>query len=334
MSELTLETRERVRALVLLSGGLDSRLAVCVLRAQGIDVHGVVFDSPFFSLAAARAGARQLDIPLHVVDFTADIVALLGHPPHGFGSCMNPCVDCHARMIRRAGQMMEQEGFQFLATGEVLNERPMSQNRRSLDVVAADSGYADWLVRPLSAALLPETRAEREGYVDRAGLLGLEGRSRKPQFELARQYGLKEYPSPAGGCRLTEPNFCKRLHDLKEHEGLAGVRNLVLLRHGRHFRLADDVKLIVGRNENDNAVIEGSAELYDIVLNVEDVPGPTGLMPFTARDEQVRLGCEICARYSDAAPGEPVRIRVRSARGSDRMTVAAADPVVASALLV
>jgi tRNA U34 2-thiouridine synthase MnmA/TrmU len=334
MPDLKLETTERVRALSLLSGGLDSRLAVCVLRDQGIDVHGVVFDSPFFSLDAARAGAAQLDIPLHVVDFTPDIVELLQDPPHGFGSCLNPCVDCHARMIQRAGQMMDEAGFHFLATGEVLNERPMSQNRRSLAVVAEESGYGERLVRPLSAALLPETRVEREGHVDRSRLLALQGRSRKPQFELAERYGLKEYPSPAGGCRLTEPNFCKRLQDLREHEGLRGVRNLELLRYGRHFRLDERVKLIVGRNEADNAVIEGSAELYDIVLKVEGVPGPTGLMPFTAREEQIRQGGEICARYSDARPGDSVTIRLRSARGSTRMAVKPAGPEQTSALLV
>ncbi len=309
------EEREPVRALNLLSGGLDSQLAVCVLKEQGVEVHGVAFDSPFFDIAPARLAARHLDIPLHVVDFSRDILDLLKDPPHGFGSCMNPCIDCHARMLRRAGEMMDDMGFHFLSTGEVLNERPMSQNRRSLDIVAKDSGYSEYVVRPLSAALLPETEPERKGWLDRTKMLSLQGRGRKPQFELARKYGLTDYPSPAGGCRLTEPNFCRRLADLKDHEGLAGVRSIRLLRYGRHFRLTPNTKLIVGRNEKDNAVLEGAAELCDVVLEMVDVPGPTGLLPTTVGDRELGLAAAICARYSDCPPGEPAAVRVRSARG-------------------
>lgn len=329
-----MHVRDGVRALSLLSGGLDSQLAVCVLRAQGIEVHGVVFASPFFNIAPARRAAAQLGIPLHVVSFLGDIVELLNGPKHGFGKCMNPCIDCHARMFKRAGEMMDDQGFHFICTGEVLNERPMSQNRQSLEVVARESGYADFIVRPLSARHLPPTRAEREGWVDRERLLGLQGRSRKPQFQLAEQYGLKEYPSPAGGCRLTEPNFCRRLEDLKSHEGLTGERSLVLLRYGRHFRLGAKTKLVVGRDESDNAVIEGSAELYDLVLKLEDVPGPTGLLPITAREADVILSAQICARYSDCAPGQTVAVRVRSARETRRLDVVPAASDVVEALRV
>jgi len=305
---------ERIRALSLLSGGLDSQLAVCVLKDQDVDVHAVVFDSPFFNIAPAKAAALQLDIPLHIVNFNGDILELLKDPPHGFGSCMNPCIDCHARMLQRAGEMMDDMGFHFLSTGEVLNERPMSQNRRSLEIVARTSGYAERIVRPLSAALLPESEPERRGWIDRSRLLALQGRSRKPQFELAQRYGLTDYPSPAGGCRLTEPNFCKRLADLREHEGLNGVRSIRLLRYGRHFRLSPNVKLIVGRNEKDNAVLEGTAELYDLILRMVDVPGPTGLLPMTAGGDALGRAAAICARYSDSPPDEPVTVRVRSAR--------------------
>ncbi len=310
-----------VKALSLLSGGLDSQLAVCVLKEQGIEVHGVVFVSPFFEVAPARRAAGQLGIHLHEVNFLTDIVELLNGPKHGFGKCMNPCIDCHARMLRRAGEMMNEMGFHFLCTGEVLNERPMSQNRQSLDIVAKESGYADHIVRPLSARCLPPTQPELTGLVDRERLLGLQGRGRKPQFELAARYELEEYPSPAGGCRLTEPNFCRRLEDLKNHEGLRGEHSLVLLRYGRHFRLAGGTKLIVGRHERDNAVIEGSAELYDLVLKLEGVPGPTGLLPITAREEEIALAARICARYGDCAPEETVAVRVRSARENHRIQV-------------
>jgi len=319
------ETRE-VRALTLLSGGLDSQLAVCLLKEQDIRVHGIVFESPFFDSAAAKEASEHLDIPLHVINFSGDIVSILNEPRHGYGSCMNPCIDCHARMLKRAGEFLDDNGFHFISTGEVLNERPMSQNKQSLRVVANESGYADLVVRPLSAGLLPETEPERRGWVDRSRLLAIEGRGRKRQLQLAEHYGLKNVPSPAGGCRLTEPNFCRRLLDLKDHEGLAGVRSLHLLRFGRHFRLADNVKAIVGRHEKDNAILEGNAELYDLVLKVEDAPGPTALLPITADDQQVRLCAAICARYSDCPPAAPVTVRIRSSQGIRRVDVEPVDP--------
>jgi len=318
---MTFDLTTRRRALSLFSGGLDSQLAVFVLKDQGIDVHGVTFESPFFDSNVARDAAERLGLPLNVTNFAGDIISLLDKPKHGFGAHMNPCIDCHARMLARAGEMMEDMGFHFLCTGEVLNERPMSQTRASLELVARESGYADLIVRPLSARLLGETKPERLGWVDRSALLAMEGRSRKNQLQLAARYGITEFASPAGGCRLTEPNFCRRLNDLKDHEGLNGVRSVTLLRFGRHFRLGETVKIIVGRNEKDNAVLEGNAELYDLILKVEDAPGPTGLMPFTANNEQVRLGAAICARYCDSPSGQPVMVKIRSSRDAKRMEV-------------
>lgn len=331
---MIVDLTERVRALSLLSGGLDSQLAVCVLREQGIDVHGIVFESPFFDSRPARAAAEQLHIPLHVQDFSTDIIDILKAPKHGFGTCLNPCIDCHARMLKRAGEMADEEGFDILSTGEVLNERPMSQNRRSLQTVAMESGYAHIIVRPLSAGCLDETPPERDGKVDRSRLLSLQGRGRKPQFALADRFGLKDYPSPAGGCRLTEPNFCKRLDDLRHHEGLNGMRSITLLRYGRHFRLNERLKLIVGRNENDNTVLEGCAELYDLVLKPEGVPGPTALLPFTALADEIRLSAEICARYSDCSGEAPVSIRIRSSRDVKRMDVMPAQHEQVEALRI
>ena len=318
--------RKQVRALSLLSGGLDSQLALCVLREQGVEVHGVSFDSPFFNIEPARAAAARLGVPLHVVDFTADIVELLRHPAHGFGRCMNPCIDCHGRMLRRAGELMARMGFDFLATGEVLNERPMSQNLRSLRVVAELSGCPELVVRPLSARLLPETRPEREGWLERGRLLALEGRSRKPQFDLALRYGIGEYPTPAGGCRLTEPNFSARLRELKQHEGLDDVRALRLLRLGRHFRLAPRVKLIVGRDAADNAALEALARPDDVVLWLESVPGPAALLGPAADEALVATSAAICARYSDAPRGLPVEVCVRTGEGERRVSATAMAP--------
>ncbi|MCX7591062.1 MAG: tRNA 4-thiouridine(8) synthase ThiI [Kiritimatiellae bacterium] len=331
---MTKDTPARIRALCLFSGGLDSQLAVCLLREQGIEVHGVVFDSPFFDVRPARRAATKLALSLYEVDFTRDIVELINNPRYGFGSGINPCIDCHGRMLKRAGELMEEKRFQFLCTGEVLNERPMSQTRQSLVIVARDSGYADLVLRPLSAKLLPETLPERLKWVDRERLLALSGRNRKPQLELAARYGLADFPAPAGGCRLTDPNFARRVRDLRSHEGLGGVRALQLLRVGRHFRLSDRVKLIVGRNAMDNATLESSVELYDLLLKVQNVPGPTALIPISAREDEIRLAAAICARYADSEPGCPVIVRVRAATGERTLEVTPATPEEVQRLLV
>ena len=331
---MIMDNTDRPKALCLFSGGLDSQLAVSILKQQNVEVHAVAFDSPFFNIEPARAAASELGAPLEIINFSADIVALVKNPKHGHGSCMNPCIDCHAMMIRRAGELLEEKNFDFIATGEVLDERPMSQTRRGLEIVARESGYADILLRPLSARLLPETRPEKMKLADRSKLLSLRGRSRKQQIQLAAELGLKEYPSPAGGCLLTEPGFCKRLKDLKDHEGLDGIRSINMLRVGRHFRLKNDLKLIVGRNEKDNAFLEGNAELYDLIMRFENVPGPTGLIPFTAGNEDLTLGASICARYSDAPAGKPVPMRIRSARDVQRMEIIPADNETAERLRI
>jgi tRNA U34 2-thiouridine synthase MnmA/TrmU len=195
----------------LLSGGLDSILAICVLREQNIRIEAVAFITPFFGPGNAQKAVKMLNVPLHVVDITDVHLQMLKKPKHGYGSGMNPCIDCHALMFREAGKLMQQWGADFLFSGEVLGERPMSQNKQSLRVVARDSGFEEYIIRPLSAKLLPITKPEHEGKVDRERLLDIQGRSRKRQMELAKQYGITEYPEPAGGCRLTEPNFSKRL---------------------------------------------------------------------------------------------------------------------------
>ena len=315
----------RGRGLSLLSGGLDSSLAICVLRAQGLHVEAVAFDSPFFHTAAAKRAAGSLGETLPVADFTADIVALINDPPHGFGGCLNPCIDCHARMLRRAGEMMTQMGFDFLATGEVLNQRPMSQNRRSLQIVAADSQYADHIVRPLSAQLLEPSGPEQRGVVDRQKLLGLHGRSRQPQMALAKEYNLRDYPSPAGGCLLTESGFCRRLQDLLAHEGTGDVRRLHLLRVGRHLRLPGGATCIVGRNREDNEQLAALALPTDVLLRTVNVPGPTLLLPGGASDADLALARGICAKYGDRR-GDATATVVRVTRG-EAAEEATAEPL-------
>lgn len=300
-------------------------MAMCLIRGQGIIAEGIFFESPFCDSDRARRAAASLGIYLHIIDFTADALELIENPVHGLGSCMNPCIDCHARMLQRTGEMAIDLGFHFMFTGEVLNQRPMSQKRRGLDAVAKDSGYESLIVRPLSARLLPPTDPEERGWVDRSKLLAIEGRSRKKQFALATEYGLTDYPTPAGGCRLTEPNFCRRLADLKDHEGLRGRRAIELLRTGRHFRLGPKTKAIVGRNERDNALLEGSAELYDVILKIEDIPGPTVMIPFTASEEEIQIAAAIGARYSDCEKSDVVSVKARTARGVRIIKVHPAD---------
>ena len=261
----------------LMSGGLDSQLAVRVLQRAGAEVEGVCFVTPFFSPKAAEQAAAALGIPLNVVDFTDDAIALIENPPHGFGGAMNPCIDCHATMIRRAGEMMLARGFDFVATGEVMGQRPMSQNKQSLGIVAKSSGLEGRLVRPLSALLLEPTLPETEGKLDRTQLLDLQGRGRERQIQLAAEFGIVNYPSPAGGCKLTEEGYGRKLKDLLEHEGLRTRRLVELLAVGRHFRLPDGTGLIVGRDRNDNAVLKAESARGTLIAS-EGLPGPTALL--------------------------------------------------------
>jgi tRNA U34 2-thiouridine synthase MnmA/TrmU len=298
------------RAIGLFSGGLDSVLAACVLAEQGIELTGICFETPFFGAGRAREAARGLGIPLRVEDITVPHLAVLKRPRHGFGSGMNPCIDCHILMVSRAGALMRAEGFDLVFTGEVLNERPMSQNRRSLKIVETQSGCAGRLLRPLSAKLLDETIPEREGKVDRARLLGISGRSRKPQMALAEGFGIAAYPQPAGGCLLTDPGFASRLKELRDREGLDDVRGLHLLKVGRHFRLPGGGKAVVGRNERENARLEALARKGDALLRPEGVPGPVVLVPGGAGEADLEEAARACARYSDAREGGEVAVVV------------------------
>ena len=292
----------------LVSGGLDSRLAVCVLREAGAYVEGICFETPFFSADKAREAAEQLDIKLHVIDFTADEIALIKNPPHGFGGAMNPCIDCHATMIRRAGEMMTSNGFDFVATGEVLNQRPMSQNKQSLGVVEKSSGLSGRLVRPLCAKLLEPTIPEVQGLLDREKLLALHGRRREDQLSLAARFGLKDFPSPAGGCKLTEEGYGRRIKDLMEHEGLDDIRLVRLLNTGRRFRLPNGASLILGRNAIENETLAKAAAEGGVVIGPpKGIMGPDALIPCGANDSDMRLAHEIVLAWSRPSEGsEPI----------------------------
>ena len=302
------------RCLSLLSGGLDSQLAVRILERAGAEVEGVCFATPFFSPDAANKAASALGIKLHTIDFTDDEIALIENPPHGFGGAMNPCIDCHATMIRRAGELMERLGFDFVATGEVMGQRPMSQNKQALGVVEKASGLKGRLVRPLSAKLLEPTIPEMEGKLDREALLDISGRCRERQIALAAEFGIVDYPSPAGGCKLTEDGFGRKLKDLLDHEGLRNRRLVELLLIARRFRLPDGSGVILGRDRNDNAILKEESSNGTVVAPV-NCPGPTALVVGAKGEGSLSMAAELVCAYSrcDRLEGDVVvRIGDRS----------------------
>jgi len=324
----------QIRALALLSGSLDSQLAIRVLQDQCIAVHAVTFSSPFFDAGQARSAADRLEVPLRVEDFTVGMVRVLSQWERNGDEAGPPCAECRTAMLERAAELRGEEGYHLVSTGEVLNQRSPAQEGDTLQEIDRRAGCWGYVLRPLSAALLPETEPERLGWINREKLFGFEGRSRRAQIELADQWGIRDYPPPATVCRLTESSFVQRVTDLREHEGLRGVKDLQFLRLGRHFRLGTATKLVVGRNQHENAEIEGAAELYDLVLRIENVRGPTGILPFTATPEQIRLAAAICARYSDADGERAMCVRVRSARESHSIEVAPADEEVIDRLRI
>jgi tRNA-specific 2-thiouridylase len=328
---------EHIKAIGLVSGGLDSQLAVAVLKEQGLDLIGLHFYNGFAPGALRRVilgeeteegylddRARELSgilgITVEVIDVSRDFLDVLVSPSHGYGANVNPCIDCRILMLKRAKDVMEREGARFIFTGEVLGQRPMSQHRQAMDLVERRSGLGGLLLRPLSAKLLPPTVPEEEGWVKRDDLLDIQGRSRKRQMELARELGLREYDQPAGGCTLTDGNYARRFRDImRRRERPHLLRNeAVLLAVGRHFRLGPGVKIVVGRNETENRYIEANWTGSWLATTI-DYPGPTVLVQGEPDDEDLRRAASITVRYSDAKHLPSVRVVLR--RGDESVTL-------------
>lgn len=328
-------SKPKARALGLCSGGLDSILSALILRQQGIHVEWVSFETPFFTADKARKAANQTGIFLHVHNITGDYLVMMKNPPAGFGKNMNPCMDCHALMFKKAGEMMKSEDFDFLFSGEVLGQRPMSQNKNALHYVAKHSGVGRFILRPLSARLLPETIMEQEGKVDRSRLLDLTGRSRKPQIKLAEQFGITEYPSPAGGCLLTDPIYSKRLKDLYDHEDEPGTQALNLLKFGRHMRLNSLVKLIIGRTQKENEQILNCIDPGQAtILKAANHPGPTVVLTGDASKEILFLAGAICIGYGKAPDDAPASVNITKAGKQEKLTVLPVLPDEAKKFLI
>lgn len=329
------------RAVALISGGLDSMLAARVILDQGIHVEGINFYTGFCVEGHTHAirnehrdkpkrnnalwVAEQLGIKLHIVEVIEEYKAIVINPKHGYGAHLNPCLDCKGFMVGKARGWMEAHGFDFIITGEVIGQRPMSQRRDTMPVVARESGANDRLLRPLCAKLLPPTLPEREGWVDREQLLDISGRSRKPQIALAEKYGLHDYAQPAGGCCfLTNEQYSHKLTDLWQARGTKKYEldDIMLLKVGRHLRPRKHFKLIVGRDEGENNFLQGYRKRFTH-LQATDHTGPLVLLDGVAGEDDLVLAARLTARFGHGRDAEAVEVAVTDLTGANRtLTVA------------
>ncbi|HHV36666.1 MAG TPA: tRNA (5-methylaminomethyl-2-thiouridylate)-methyltransferase [Candidatus Cloacimonetes bacterium] len=290
-------------AIALFSGGLDSLLVVKYMEKLGYTIYPVYFATPYMPAQRALEAALDNGINLIVRDISSEHIEMMESPVYGFGKNLNPCIDCHGLMFRIAGEMLEELGADFIISGEVMGQRPMSQRKDALNMVAKLSGYKDLLVRPLSQKLLEDTLPITQGWVDKDDMLDISGRGRNRQLELAKELGIKNFPSPAGGCLLTDKGFSQRIKDLQSHNQF-DERNLELLRFGRHFRLDDRAKLIVGRNMAENASLSELSEGL-ITLKAAEHIGPFAVLNSQDIAEDVlRLALDIFWYYHPKAPDE------------------------------
>lgn len=339
-----------IKAVGMISGGLDSTVAACLMREQGIEVVGVNFSTGFcltdhqrlianFSPdgssrrkkklrnEALRAGA-DLSFPVEIIDISSEYLPVVTNPRYGYGSAMNPCIDCRIFMLGKAKAFMEQIGAKFVFTGEVLGQRPMTQHARTLGLIARKSGLGRLLLRPLSAQLLPPTLPEDEGWVDRDRLQAIKGRGRGRQIELAASFGVTDYPQPAGGCCfLTDTNFAKRLRDLLEHRPHSELthQDFVLLKLGRHMRLGPGTKLILGRDEGENTYIERFLKQLT-QIRPKHIPGPTGVLQGDPSPAEIALAASIAAYYTSPKGTDPIELDCTDAASTRTVTAKPMTP--------
>jgi hypothetical protein len=309
------------KAIALLSGGLDSRLAVKMLIEQGIEVEALNFVTVFCTCTAkssckseARKAAEEYGIQLKVLNATDEILAAIRDPKHGFGRGLNPCLDCRISMFKRAGEYMRQTGADFLVTGEVWGERPMSQRPEAIRIIEEESGLKDLIVRPLSARLFEPSLPEREGWVDREAFMAVQGRSRKPQIQLAADLGVNDYPCPAGGCLLCEKQFASRLKRLLKDDPHPPVADIRALRLGRIFYSSDNGRIVIPRDEDETARLEATARDGDILMSAVDHMGPTALVKPSHPDGATTLAeaAALTARYGQGRENDRVTVEYRT----------------------
>ncbi len=302
-------TISRFKALALFSGGLDSILSIKIIQLQGIIVEAISYHSPFFNNRALQEIADKLNVKYHKIDITDEMIKIIEKPEYGFGKNLNPCIDCHIFMIEKAGKLLKKYKADFIITGEVVGERPKSQNYKALNIIANRSGCKDYLLRPLSAKKLPITEVEKKGIVDREKLYGITGKSRKPQITLAEKFNIDYFPQPAGGCLLTVPRFSDRLR-ISLRLNKTTKDHLELLKHGRHFLTKGNIKIIIGRDEEDNQNILRSTDNKYFIFELVDLPGPVGLLcEIDPEIEDIIATASLIARYSKLRDEKFVEIK-------------------------
>ena len=290
-----------MKAIALFSGGLDSTLAMKLIIDQGIDVLAVNINTGFGStrsrLLHMQNMCKQVGAELKIIDIQSEFLQdVLFDPKHGYGKHFNPCIDCHSKMFAVAKRIMEVEGASFLISGEVMGQRPMSQNKDALQTVLNESNCDGLLLRPMSAKMLTPTIAEENGWVDRDKLEGITGRSRDRQLELAKEIGLENFESPGGGCLLTDENFTKKMNDFIKH-GIFEVKDIPLMKFGRHLRLKDGAKLVVGRNQEENGFLQEIQNDKYYHIKTVGLPGPHAMLSKDASDEDKALATKIILTY-------------------------------------
>jgi len=323
-----------IKAIALLSGGLDGMLAAKIVLDQGVKVVGVHFLTPFspFTLSeaehshAARA-AREIGIEFAPVMLAEDYLLMLKRPKFGYGRAANPCIDCHAFFIKKAGGMLKDFGASFIVTGEVLGQRPMSQRGQAMNQIDKETGLQGLILRPLSARLMNPTIPEEKKWVDREKLLAISGRSRKEQFLLAERYGLKEFSAPAGGCLLTMEDFGRKFKDLLLYQPDFGLEDVKLMKLSRNFRLSPKAKLVAGKNDGDNKKILSLALPGDIIIYTDNIPGPAGLIRGEAGQEDIEKAMGIIAYYVHKCPTPDVPLIVEWAGESGKRQPATARAI-------
>lgn len=304
------------KAIGLLSGGLDSTLAVKLMMNQGIEVTALNFITPFCTCTRkgcrheASRIAKEFGIKIKVIFVKEDYIGMVRNPKHGYGKNMNPCIDCRILMLKKAKEYMKEISASFLFTGEVLDQRPMSQHKSAMKIIEKEAGLEGLILRPLSALFLEPTIPEREGLVNRERMLNMRGRWRKPQMELAKEFGIEDYQCPAGGCRLTDPQFAKRVKEAFEHDE-DSIQDMNLLRYGRHFRLPSGAKVIVGRNEEENSIISRFAEEKDLLMEVVGFGSPITLLKDSHDERDIKTAASLCVRYCNYKGKAEVRIGCR-----------------------
>jgi len=297
---------KKYKCLVLMSGGLDSMLSAKILKDEGIEVTPICFKSFFFSFKAAEKAAKQIGLKLRVEDFSKEHLKMLKNPKHGYGSAVNPCIDCHLLMIKTAGKIMKKEGYDFIATGEVLGQRPMSQNTNSLNLIEKESGLKGLIVRPLSLKVLPETIPEKLGMIKRDHFYDISGRSRNRQIELAKKFKIKEYPSPAGGCILTDINYSKKLFELLKRFPKFTGNDAQVVKIGRVF-WKNDLLIVVARDAKECEALSSLRKRGDVVLEPHNFSGPTVLIrkyKKSSQEEMIDCGIEYVCEYSKDIPDD------------------------------